>query len=73
MSNFINFYMKVRNIKSFVVGLITGLMLIVIFTSAAFGQETPTPTPEKTEIAGRRNSFADTDSDTDSGCFAARA
>ena len=56
MENFINFYMKTRNIKSFVVGLLTGLMLIVIFTSAAFGQETPTPTvtptPSSAELPG---------------------
>ncbi len=41
MNKFLNFYMKSRSIKSFVVGLITGMMMIVIFTSVAFGQETP--------------------------------
>ena len=53
MNKFLDFYMKANNIKSFVVGLVTGLMVIIIFTGAAFGQEnenpaptvTPTPTP----------------------------
>ena len=53
-----DFYMKANNIKSFVAGLVTGLMVIIIFTSAAFGQDnenpaptvTPTPIPTPTPV-----------------------
>ncbi len=56
MNKFLIFYMKARCIKSFVVGIITTMMLIIIFTSAAFGQETPNPSPtpeHQTEVAGQ--------------------
>ena len=50
--------MKSRYVKSFVAGIITTTMMIVIFTSAAFSQETPnpsprvTPTPSQSELPG---------------------
>ena len=58
MNKFLNFYMRARSITSFVAGIFTTLMLIVIFTSAAFSQETPNPsptvapTPEQTNLPG---------------------
>lgn len=58
MNKFLSFYMKARCVKSFPVGVITTIMLIIILTSAAFSQETPnpaptvTPTPNTAEFPG---------------------